>query len=201
MNVAKIQLSEEEWQLLQNADWFLTKNNIIQKVYFLFGNLAEEIKNQLQTINLPKEILQAMPKISRGENYKNLPYVILDYPRLFDTENIFAVRTFFWWGNYFSITFHLKGMYKEMFINKIKTNISSLIKNNFYICINENEWQHDVNDINNYLLLSSLNENEINKIFDQKNFLKISAKIEFDKWNELEKISGNLFAILMRLIN
>ncbi len=201
MNGAKIQLSKEELQLVQNAEWVLTKNKIIQKVYVLFGNLSEEMKNQLQTINLPIEILQTTPKIARGEFYKNLPYVMLDYPRLFNTENIFAIRTFFWWGNYFSITIHLKGIYKDMFINKIKTNISLLIKNNFYICINKDEWQHEVDDNNNYLPLSLINENDINKIFAQQNFLKFSAKINFDKWDETEIILGKLFAVLLLLIN
>lgn len=201
MNAAKIQLSEDELQLVQNADWVLTKNKIIQKVYFLFGNLSEEMKKQLQLINLPSEILQTTPKISRGESYKNLPYVMLDYPRLFGSENIFAIRTFFWWGNYFSITFHLKGIYKEMFIHKIKTNISLLIKNNFYICIHEDEWQHAIDDINNYLPLALINESDINKIFAQQNFLKFSAKINFDKWDETEIILGKLFAVLLLLIN
>ena len=37
MSPAKIQLSVEELQLVQNAQWLLTKNIIIEKVYTLFG--------------------------------------------------------------------------------------------------------------------------------------------------------------------
>ena len=187
MNAAKIQLSQEELQLVQNADWFLTKNKIIEKVYFLFGNLSEEMKRQIQLINLSPEILQTTPKISRGESYKQLPYVMLDSPRLCDAKNVFAVRTFFWWGNYFSITFHAKGIYKEMFINNIKANISLLKKNNFYLCINKDEWQHDVDDAGNYLPLLSINYAEVDKIFAQQNFLKFSAKITFDKFGNFAK--------------
>ena len=54
-------------------------------------------------------IVQSTPKIAKGENYLQLPYVLLDYPRCFDKENIFAIRTMFWWGNFFSITLHLSG--------------------------------------------------------------------------------------------
>jgi hypothetical protein len=200
MNAAKIQLSEEELQLVQNADWVLTKNKIIQKVYHLFGNLSEEMKVVLQHVNLPEETLQANPKISRGESYKALPYVMLDYPRLFSQENVFAVRTFFWWGNYFSITLHLKGVYKEMFINRIKKNISVLTANNFYICVSENEWQHELDDVNNYYSLSRINENETEKILAQQTFLKFSAKISFHQWNEMEIILGQLFKILMQSV-
>ena len=45
MNGAKIQLSPDELLLVQNGQWILTKNTIIQKVYHLFGSLAEEMKN------------------------------------------------------------------------------------------------------------------------------------------------------------
>ena len=53
MNAAKIHLSEEELQLLQNAEWVLTKNKIIQKVYDLFGALSEQMQARLANENLP----------------------------------------------------------------------------------------------------------------------------------------------------
>lgn len=48
-------------------------------------------------------------------------YLILDYPGMLSTENIFAVRTLFWWGNIFSVSLHLsskrfndcKNIYKQ----------------------------------------------------------------------------------------
>ena len=43
MNVAKIQLSAEELSLVQNAEWLLTKNTIIEKVYAMFGELAHDM--------------------------------------------------------------------------------------------------------------------------------------------------------------
>ena len=36
MNDAKVHLSAEEFELVKNAEWILTKNGIIQKVYDLF---------------------------------------------------------------------------------------------------------------------------------------------------------------------
>ena len=41
---------------------------------------------------LPAEMLFHSPKISKGENYKGLPYVMLDYPRCFGKTDIFAIR-------------------------------------------------------------------------------------------------------------
>ena len=79
---------------------------------------AENLKSSI-TDRLPAEVAEISPKISKGENYNGLPYVMFDYPRFFTKENVFAVRTFFWWANYFSVTLHLKGEYKEMFAETI----------------------------------------------------------------------------------
>ncbi|HEY4876854.1 MAG TPA: hypothetical protein VIH86_14845 [Puia sp.] len=197
MNAAKIQLSPDELLLVQNGQWILTKNTIIQKVYHLFGSLAEEMKNATAKNNLPAEVLQTTPKISKGENYKGLPYVMLDYPRLFTKENVFAVRTFFWWANYFSITLHLKGMYKEKFIESIQKNIFLLTENNFYLSITEDEWHHDI-DEENYILLNDLKDDLKQKPFLQSSVLKISAKINLDKWNESESRLLHLYNVVLK---
>src|SRR5262245_61567301 len=110
---AKVSLSAFEQQLVTDANWILTKNGIIEKVYLLFGNLSEHYKQEPLLQQLPAEAVTASPKIARGENYEGLPYVMLDYPRCFGKEDTLAIRTFFWWGHFFSITLQLKGKYVE----------------------------------------------------------------------------------------
>jgi hypothetical protein len=199
MNAAKIQLSPDELLLVQNGQWILTKNAIIQKVYHLFGSLAEEMKNETAKNNLPAEVLQTTPKISKGENYKGLPYVMLDHPRSFTKENVFAVRTFFWWANYFSITLHLKGGYKKRFADSIQKNIFLLTENNFYLSITEDEWHHDI-DEQNYILLNDLTDDLKQKYFLQSSVLKISAKISLDKWNESKSKILHLYNVILKCL-
>ena len=122
---AKIQLSPAEMDLVCNADLLLTKNAIIDKVYLIFGDVAEQVRSDLGP----------SPKISRGENYLGLPWVMLDYPRLFGKEDTLATRVFFWWGNFFSITLHLKGIYKEQCKQNILDNLPLLEKYGFHVCI------------------------------------------------------------------
>jgi hypothetical protein len=199
MNRAKIQLSPDELLLVQNAQWILTKNTIIQKVYTLFGSLAEEMKNETYKNNLPAEVLQTTPKISKGENYKGLPYVMLDYPRLFSKENVFAVRTFFWWANYFSITLHLKGDYKEKFIESIQKKFFLLNENNFYLSITEDEWHHDI-DGQNYILVNDLKDDLKQKYFFQSPVLKISAKINLDKYSQSQSKLLHLYKVILKCL-
>src|ERR1700712_1654938 len=122
----KIQLSAEEKQLVSNSDWILTKHRIIEKVYHLFGSLSDQMQLYLQErkAHIPVEALQLSPKISKGEQYEALPYVVLDYPRFFSKEDVLAVRSFFWWGNYFSITLHLKGKFYQQYYKKIAAAIA-----------------------------------------------------------------------------
>ena len=108
MDTPKIRLSKEEEALINRTDWILTKNHILQKVKQLFSNLQSRQHLILQgMLSLQPEIVNSSPKISKGENYKGLPWLVLDYPRLFEKESFFAIRTLFWWGNFFSTTLHL----------------------------------------------------------------------------------------------
>jgi hypothetical protein len=197
MNEAKIQLSPEELDLVENGDWILTKNTIISKVYLLFGNLAEKMKVKLDCINSPDLTNKTNPKISKGENYNGLPYVILDYPRIFLKEDIFAIRTLFWWANYFSVTLHLKGSYKDLFIERIKENRALLAEKDFYISISGDEWMHEL-DLKNYLPLSLTDRDTFEDISCRHSFLKISVKFDLNRWNESETLLINAFTNLLQ---
>ncbi len=192
MNSSKIHLSPEELQLVQNAQLLLTKNTIIEKVYALFGELASALQQSsiYSTNNLPAELFTLGPKISRGEKYKGLPYVMLDYPRCFGKEDIFAVRTFFWWGNFFSVTLHLKGKYQQLFIPYLQNQTALLAANNFQLCFTGEEWEHDLSE-GNYipLLINSGTISEMNLV--DKPFYKLTSRVELHQWNEMnERLLG-----------
>ena len=70
-------------------------------------DLLLDTKNHLDTayhltpLAIPRGENAYSGKISRGENYRGLPYLILDYPAYFSQKDIFAFRTMFWWGHFF----------------------------------------------------------------------------------------------------
>ena len=136
MDATKIHLSAKEIQLAGNTRIILTKNRIMEKTRVLLGYLQSEYRESLVQSELPPDLVKSSPKISRGENYKGLPWLVLDYPRRFGAENIFAIRTMFWWGNFFSITLHLSGELKAQVEDKLIASFKSLRKNGFSICMN-----------------------------------------------------------------
>ncbi len=166
---SKLMLSAEELQLVSATSWILTKRKIINNVNIFFANFADDMKAAVMAEKewLPHAVTSSTPKIAKGENYLQLPYLILDYPRCFDKENVFAIRTMFWWGNFFSCTLHLSGNYKTMFQQNLINNIGALPLNNFYLCINEVEWQHHFEE-DNFIALNKLSSAEIEKIIVQQ---------------------------------
>ena len=175
--------------MVTNADWILTKNGIIQKAKLLLEYLQTEQQSLLQSYkkDLPAVIIHSTPKISKGENYKGLPYLVLDYPRLFEKENICAIRTMFWWGNFFSVTLHLSGAYKTRVVEqRIIEGFDELSKKNLFINVNDNEWEHHF-EKENYQPLHELSKNEFTKRITNQHFLKLSQKIPLEQWDVVQQ--------------
>jgi hypothetical protein len=182
---SKILLSDDEQQLVSNTGWILTKRKILDKVCDLLGQVSEYQKAVIENERnwLPDVAILSTPKIAKGENYLQLPYMLLDYPRCFHHENIFAVRTMFWWGNFFSITLHLAGIYKTMFQQKITDNIEK-VKQDIFIGIHENQWQHHF-EADNYLDIHLLSKEELEKRILEKPFIKLAIKFPLQPWDTI----------------
>jgi hypothetical protein len=201
MSEAKIRLSQKEMELITNADWILTKNAILQKINELLGSLLEKQQRYLETnlIRLPAELFKTSPKISKGENYKGLPYLILDYPRYFDQENICAIRTMFWWGNFFSITLHLSGMYKKRAEQKIISSYEVLKKDGCYCCVNDNQWEHHF-ESSNYKPLTEISPTGFKESISNNHFIKLANKISLQSLENAEDILLSFFKEMTGLV-
>ena len=183
----KIQFLPAEIELVSSPDIILTKNAILQKIKSFFEEMQMKQQDILKKYSsqLPEEVLKISPKISRGENYKGLPWLVLDNPRHFQHNNIFAIRTMFWWGNFFSITLHVSGNNKSDLLKNLTGNVSLLAKNDFYIYNGTKEWEHDI-DPGSYKILSVIKEDDLQKIFSTNNFLKIAAKFSIGSLEAIE---------------
>lgn len=199
MDKAKIRLSSKEAELVTDADVILTKNIILQKAKLLLEELQSEQQRFLQSNSglLPGEVTAIPPKISKGENYKGLPYLVLDQPRYFVRNNHFAIRSMFWWGNYFSITLHLSGIYKKKYGNKIETSFTPLKEDGFFICISDDEWEHHIEQ-NNYRLLNEISIDEFKTHARNNNFIKLVKKVSLEHWDDAGNILLTSFCSIIR---
>ncbi len=172
MNATKVTFSTEELSLMQNSNWILTKNLIMEKVQLLFSDVLEQVKPLIKSTSL-SEILVPNPKIFKGEAYENLPWVMMDYPRLFGKIDCFAIRNFYWWGNFYSCTLQLTGKYKTIITRQFLEELS--YNNETYIGNNDNPWLHNFRP-DNYEILNNKNlEN-----FSTKNYSTIKLAQKFN---------------------
>jgi len=192
-----MQLTEKELLILQDTDFLLTKTTVLEKINELLGQTREELKESVENSNFsfPNGVDLLNGKISKGENYKNLPYMVLDYPALFKTKTVFAYRTMFWWGKFFSATFHLEGIALNYYRKSITFNLDKLLKKDVYIGVGDTPWQYHYEE-DNYSLLNE----EHSDFITNCNFLKLSKKIELKKWNDVPKFSTNFFELALSVL-
>jgi hypothetical protein len=194
MEVTKIQLSEEELELACDPFVLLTKNAVMTKAGELLGALSEHMQHELHSHDRSiTDAIEAGPKVSRGENYLGLPYVILDFPRYFREHDVFAVRTMFWWGNFFSMTLHLKGNYREHFRSKLTVALPGMTERGFHVCISEDEWEHHFG-VDNYIPQASLEEGLWEDLYNVRTFTKLAVKWPVDEWNDVPRKMEEAFA-------
>ncbi len=196
MQFAKIHLSPQQIKLVTDPEWILTKNEILRQLKDSFSDLHTAQQNLIKAAGLPEEVLQTIGKISRGENYLGLPWIVLDNPRHFIRHHIFAVRTMFWWGKYFSTTLHLSGKWQEHFRNKLSNAHSRLQQNNFTICHNGNEWVHDVLS-ESFTPINRISLPSFEAILAESPFIKIAACTGMENIENATEILMEQFGFLI----
>ncbi|MDB5205987.1 MAG: hypothetical protein JWR72_1062 [Flavisolibacter sp.] len=179
MQGSKIRLSDAEMSLFSNAEIILTKNSILQKTVSLLSQVQEVLVNESETKGYH---FFPSPKISKGENYLGLPYIILDYPRISAGHDLLFVRSMFWWGNFFSSTLQLSGKYKEKYLSRLNAAYKHLSENDYFICINDDPWAHHFRE-DNYRTISDLSKEAFSMILEEGPYIKIAACWPLRDWD------------------
>ncbi len=196
---AKIHLSALETELVNNKEWIFSKQKVIEKVYHLFGELHHTFRKIVEDEKefLPSIFQKPGGKISKGENYNGLPYLILDYPAMFSKENIFAVRTMFWWGNFFSTSLHLSGKHFRR-TGDISQWLAFFQQKKFSVCINESEWEHHF-DLSNFIEINEIDKQQTDTLFKKK-FFKVAKKVELNEWDKAPELLEQSFKEIIQFI-
>lgn len=197
--MTKVALSIEELACFQNKEFFDLKRQIHSKITSAMNDICADLKDLCKNrIELHNIICNNEPKISRGENYLNYPYWILDYPRCFEHNNVFALRTMVWWGNEISFTLHISGTYKHIWEKSLSANVN-LWPDDTYICVGESPWQYHFQKCN-YQLTSSLTKKEITYILRKKNFIKLSRRIELSDFENIKLRALDSYKTFLELL-
>ncbi|NND33641.1 MAG: hypothetical protein HKN76_13720 [Saprospiraceae bacterium] len=192
-----MQLTNKEFELIQDVDFILTKVSVLNKMRLLLERVRLEMISVVidSDFNFPVGVNLSSGKISKGENYRSLPYQVLDYPAYFDRENIFAIRTMFLWGHFFSCTLHLQGMHLDRYRENIWENRNKLIEQDLYISVGETPWQYHYEQ-DNYVYYTKEQEDHLKHPV----FLKLSKKVALGDLERLPAESGKFIKLMLSIL-
>lgn len=194
MQGSKIRLSPSEAALFSDAGVILTKNSILQKTVSLLAGLQESIHAN------PKDFAQpSSPKISRGENYRGLPYVVLDYPRIAGGNDLLFIRSLFWWGHFFSSTLHLSGSYAKRYGSRIAASHADLAAREYFLGIQEDPWQHHFEE-DNYKKIATFSHTAFSIRLQQQPHIKIAARWPLSEWDSAANLLTESWEFLANLV-
>lgn len=196
----KITFSNAELDAISKPDFFYIKHNAMQKIMELFGQTERELRKIVLTApELAKHTSTDSPKIFRGENYRQLPYMVLDYPRKFNTDTVFAFRSMFWWGKEFSFTLHLQGRAWAFFKKGMAERMAGLEGKEFYSCVNTTPWQYHFEKDNYRPLDELIAGGKTGMGLEQRDFIKLSRKIPAQDVERVPVFAAETFAMLIPL--
>jgi hypothetical protein len=199
-----IKLTEEESQTLHNTEFFHYKKRATEKIQKQFHLLKDELHKEIEGCKniIPEDADIITGRIFRGENYLGLPYVMMDYPRLFNKSDVFSFRNMCWWGTHYSFTLHLSGAPLNTFREKLALNINDLEGKDIYYCVNDNPWQYHYEKDNYWSLDTFLKDTSIDikeNIFE-RDFIKLSRKIPIQSWDQILITGPETFKMIMDIL-
>ncbi len=135
-------------------------------------------------------------QLLKGENYKGLPYRILDYPRLFKQDGIFAYRIMFWWGRGFYFTFHLSGKYLKPYLPKVETQFSKWQHQNVFYYHHHEEWEHEI-AAPFYHPIENIHFKDLQQIGEQQGFVKFARQLEVLQIEKVKEVGLESFKLFL----
>lgn len=175
--------TKAEIDFLGNAQLIEEKNRLQLQLIEMLAKFGEELQSEFN------ESFRLSPpaKVNRGEHYKGLPYLVMDYPRIFSKANVFAFRSLFWWGNFISCTLHLKGEFQTDF----KTEVFGILErlkgsesHPAFVSFRGNEWNHNL-QTEDYQKVKHFDAESLEN-YSELPFIKIACLLPIEKLSEME---------------
>lgn len=186
MRKSTIKLTKHELNFAKDTSYPLAKKSVVQKIALQLNQLGKNMQAVLNANNL---FDTSEYKITRGENYKHMPYLMLDSPKLNGANFKIACRTMFWWGHYFSCNLFIK----TECLNTAET--ASLLQKlpKAKIWIGDNLWEQELSS-GEYVKVNTLTQTQIEIILQKQPYLKLSAKIAINKVEQLPTLACKIYS-------
>jgi hypothetical protein len=181
--------TDDEFEILGDRHFLLTKRKAIDHTVQLLADVKDSLKDlNKESYSLPDAAWRSMGKISKGENYRGLPFVVLDYPSLFERKNILTFRTMFWWGHYFAVFVMCSGeMMKWCPLKKLE---EKGLKNDYFINTSKDFWNFD---LDNGPFIKAEEMRDGSDIEKTHNSCSVARRLEIKDYKKLPELVTDTF--------
>ena len=186
-------LTKQVLNFASSKEYPLTKHRIMKTMTFLFDELGHRLSDQFNNFDY---LTGSDYKITKGENYNFMPYVVLDFPKMIGHKFPIVCRTIFWWGHYFTANLIIDTELIDVTI--FYKNKSTLKKT--YVLIGENLWDNNLQS-GNYILINKLSIADLTILIENRNYLRLSHKIKLSQINDIEIIAPSIYNNWLKIIN
>ena len=172
---------EDERQLISDRGFFERKLAITEKVRDIYSDLRGRLKEVLrpQAYLAPPGVDYTQGKLSGGEHHFDLPYIFLDFPRLFSRNATFAYRSIFWWGHHFLFTLILTGDFLPDYWERFLLGMDRLLGRGDFLATSLDPWEWRGGE-ENVQPIHAMNRARVAEVAGQHPFLKLIRFIPFD---------------------
>ena len=196
-------LAAEELSILQNQDFLLAKQQVQEKLWRLLEEAQAALKAEVAAAShlFPEGTELQSGKISKGEQYRGLPYMVLDFPKKFAQADIFTFRTMVWWGNECSCTLHLQGHSAQKWAPQLLENLwHHPQKDMVWLGVGDTPWEYHFGK-ENYQPLRYFNKSALQKHLFGHPFIKLSQKLSLQEVAHLPSFSKQVFQAYIYLLD
>lgn len=174
--------TQDELRLIADDHYFKQKACIMKKVRVLLDALHLALQEELAPVTLlaPATFDGRRFQFVKGEHLEDFPYQYLDFPKHFDGDEKFTVRSLFWWGHHFVFALIVEGgailRYKQNLMNRYH----QVAGNNLHLSLSASPWEWKMGE--GYTLpLTHDRKSEVAAVLSGRRFFKIARYVRHDE--------------------
>ena len=201
MRQTEIHFNKQETDLMFSREIFPLKRQINEKIFILFEQIKQGLKDSPIHRNFifPEQTDTDAGKISQGENHNQFPWVMLDFPKLFQKNRIFSYRTLFWYGNGFSNSLLIGGECCDKYGEHLIKNKEALHGKEIYFSFAGDPWNHEVK-ANESALIETISNQQIEQHLQTNNYFKLSNSIQSHDAEKILTLSLENYFLLLGIL-
>ncbi len=138
-----LSLTEQEWQVFADHDFFIKKAEISVKLKRMLVQLHERLQPELarQSILAPEGYDPGSVQFVKGEHLENCPYQYLDFPRFYTRQDKLAFRSLCWWGHHFVFALIVEGRLVKQYRTNLFNRFSELADRQLSVSLSSSLWE------------------------------------------------------------